>query len=65
MSNSKVKHILKLLRSGELDGIVCVDMLGEGYDFLILKLQQYMFLINRLRVHYSLLVDLLGQMQRI
>lgn len=65
MSNSKVKHILKLLHSGELDGIVCVDMLGEGYDFLILKLQQYMFLINRLRVHYSLLVDLLGQMQGI
>ena len=38
MSNSKVKHILKLLRSGELDGIVCVDMLGEGYDFPNLKI---------------------------
>ena len=37
MSNSKVKHILKLLHSGELDGIVCVDMLGEGYDFPNLK----------------------------
>lgn len=38
MSNSKVKHILKLLHSGELDGIVCVDMLGEGYDFPNLKI---------------------------
>lgn len=38
MSNSKVKHILKLLHSGELDGIVCVDMLGEGYDFPNLKM---------------------------
>lgn len=37
MSNSRVKHILELLHSGELDGIVCVDMLGEGYDFPNLK----------------------------
>ena len=38
MSNSKVKHILETLHSGELDGIVCVDMLGEGYDFPNLKI---------------------------
>lgn len=38
MSNSRVKHILELLHSGELDGIVCVDMLGEGYDFPNLKI---------------------------
>ncbi len=38
MSNSKVKHILESLHSGKLDGIVCVDMLGEGYDFPNLKI---------------------------
>lgn len=38
MSNSKVNHILELLHSGKLDGIVCVDMLGEGYDFPNLKI---------------------------
>ena len=46
MSNSKVKHILKLLRSGELDGIVCVDMLGEGYDFPNLKIAAIHILYN-------------------
>lgn len=38
MSNSKVKNILEKLHLGELDGIVCVDMLGEGYDFPNLKI---------------------------
>lgn len=38
MSNSQVKRILKSLRSRELDGIICVDMLGEGYDFPNLKI---------------------------
>ena len=38
MSNSKVKHVLELLHSGELDGIVCVDMLGEEYDLPNLKI---------------------------
>ena len=38
MRNFKVKHILELLQAGELDGIICVDMLGEGYDFPNLKI---------------------------
>lgn len=38
MSNSKIKQILEDLRKGELDGIICVDMLGEGYDFPNLKI---------------------------
>ena len=38
MSNSKVKHIIEELHLGELDGIICVDMFGEGYDFPNLKI---------------------------
>ena len=38
ISNSKIKAILSSLRLGELDGIICVDMLGEGYDFPNLKI---------------------------
>jgi hypothetical protein len=35
-----LKHLrttLEKLREGELDGVVCVDMLGEGFDFPNLK----------------------------
>lgn len=38
MTSSKVKLILKALKEGELDGIICVDMLGEGFDFPNLKI---------------------------
>ena len=38
LSHSSVKQYLGKLRSGELDGIICVDMLGEGYDFPNLKI---------------------------
>jgi superfamily II DNA/RNA helicase len=38
VTNSKIKTILKQLRAGSLDGIICVDMLGEGYDFPNLKI---------------------------
>ena len=38
MSSSKISQVLELLHSGQLDGIVCVDMLGEGYDFPNLKI---------------------------
>ncbi len=38
LSHSSVKQCLGQLRSGELDGIICVDMLGEGYDFPNLKI---------------------------
>lgn len=39
--------------------------LERDMTFLILKLQQYMFLINLLPVYYSLSVGLRVQMQRI
>ena len=32
-----VKKVITALRSGELDGIVCVNMLGEGFDLPNLK----------------------------
>ena len=35
---STVKRTINLLRAGELDGIICVDMLGEGFDFPNLKI---------------------------
>ena len=33
-----LRRTIEQLRSGELDGIVCVDMLGEGFDLPILKI---------------------------
>ncbi|MGH7181821.1 MAG: DEAD/DEAH box helicase [Nitrospiraceae bacterium] len=33
-----VKQVIKQLREGELDGIVCVNMLGEGFNFPGLKI---------------------------
>lgn len=38
MNNSVVKGAIKELCSGNLDGIICVDMLGEGFDFPNLKI---------------------------
>lgn len=38
MKSTKIKQILEKLRHGELDGIICVNMLGEGYDFPNLKI---------------------------
>lgn len=32
-----VRRVIERLRSGELDGIVCVDMFGEGFDLPQLK----------------------------
>lgn len=37
-SHAKVKDTLEQLRKGELHGIICVNMLGEGYDFPNLKI---------------------------
>ena len=34
---SHLRKTIEQLRTGELDGIVCVDMLGEGFDLPILK----------------------------
>jgi Helicase conserved C-terminal domain len=37
-SIARIKKSLENLRNGELDGIICVDMLGEGFDFPQLKI---------------------------
>lgn len=38
MSNNTVKKCIEALKNKELDGIICVDMLGEGFDFPNLKI---------------------------
>lgn len=38
MSNVKVKQYIQELKDHSLDGIICVDMLGEGFDFPNLKI---------------------------
>lgn len=37
-SQRRVRSTLKAMRAGELDGVICVDMLGEGFDLPELKL---------------------------
>ena len=38
LSNRNIRTTLDNLKTRELDGIICVDMLGEGYDFPNLKI---------------------------
>lgn len=38
MTNKQVKQYIQDLKDGEFDGIICVDMLGEGFDFPNLKI---------------------------
>lgn len=38
MSSSDVSSIIELLKDCKIDGIICVDMLGEGFDFPKLKI---------------------------
>ena len=38
MTNKQVKQYIQELKDGQLDGIICVDMLGEGFDFPNLKI---------------------------
>lgn len=38
MSNVKVKQYIQELKKHSIDGIICVDMLGEGFDFPNLKI---------------------------
>ncbi|GJM57787.1 DEAD/DEAH box helicase [uncultured Dubosiella sp.] len=38
VAHSTIKRTIEQLYKGELDGIICVDMLGEGYDFPNLKI---------------------------
>jgi superfamily II DNA or RNA helicase len=37
-SLTHIKRAIAKLRSGELDGVICVDMMGEGFDFPNLKI---------------------------
>ena len=38
MTFGTIQRTIKALRNKELDGIICVDMLGEGFDFPNLKI---------------------------
>lgn len=38
MSVKTIEKTIKLLKENKLDGIICVDMLGEGFDFPNLKI---------------------------
>lgn len=38
MANSTIKKCIRDLKEKKLDGIICVDMLGEGFDFPNLKI---------------------------
>lgn len=37
-STAHIKNVVRKLREHELDGLICVDMLGEGFDFPNLKI---------------------------
>ena len=51
--NSIIKTI-EQLKNKKLDGIICVNMLGEGFDFPNLKVQQYINRINHYLQHFNL-----------
>jgi DNA or RNA helicases of superfamily II len=38
MTNKVIKSCISALKTKQLDGIICVDMLGEGFDFPNLKI---------------------------
>jgi superfamily II DNA or RNA helicase len=38
LGSSTIKSRIKELSNGEIDGVICVDMMGEGYDFPALKI---------------------------
>ena len=38
LSNRTVKHVLGDLERGDLDGVICVNMMGEGFNFPRLKI---------------------------
>lgn len=38
LSYRTIKTTIEKLKKGELDGVICVDMLGEGFDFPNLKI---------------------------
>lgn len=65
MSFGTVHRTIKSLRGKELDGIICVDMLGEGFDFPNLKIAAIHEPQNHLQAPFSSLDALLGQMLKI
>lgn len=38
VSYSEIKDTIKDLKEGRIDGVICVDMMGEGFDFPNLKI---------------------------
>lgn len=38
LGNNAISQRIGQLRGGEVDGVICVDMMGEGYDFPVLKI---------------------------
>jgi len=38
LGSSTIKKRIAQLKIGEIDGVICVDMMGEGYDFPALKI---------------------------
>ncbi|MBB6239948.1 superfamily II DNA or RNA helicase [Pedobacter sp. AK013] len=38
LGSSTIRSRISQLTSGEIDGVICVDMMGEGYDFPALKI---------------------------
>jgi len=37
-SSTNISKVIQQLKAGELEGVICVDMLGEGFDFPNLKI---------------------------
>jgi hypothetical protein len=52
-SLSHVKRIVQKLRQGELNGIVCVNMFGEGFNLPTSRSQRFTARTNHLRLHCS------------
>jgi len=38
MTSKRIDEVIIMLKEGKLDGVICVDMLGEGFDFPNLKI---------------------------
>lgn len=38
LGNAAISSRIRQLTDGEIDGVICVDMMGEGYDFPALKI---------------------------
>ncbi len=38
LGEATIKRRIEQLKNGEIDGVICVDMMGEGFDFPLLKI---------------------------